>query len=253
MPQKIPILTYHSVDESGSVISTSPGLFRRQMEFFKNSGYRSLPLKEAVNTIASRGVFPERCFVITFDDGYENVFTGALPVLRDLGFSATVFLITDYCGKTNRWPGQNPAIPELPLADWEQIRAMKEKGFEFGAHTRTHPDLTKIPARDAEQEIVSSKLKIEEALGMPAITFAYPYGRLNPEIKAIAARHFAGACSTRLAKATPDADPCDIPRVDTFYLSSETAFTRISGRAFDFYLFARNCLREFKSRFLTSS
>ena len=91
--------------------------------------------------------FRERTCVVTFDDGYETVYREAFPVLEELGFTATVFLITGYCGKQNSWPGHVSPVGEQLLLSWTQIEEMARHHIEFGSHTVTHPDLACVKRR----------------------------------------------------------------------------------------------------------
>lgn len=243
----IPILTYHSIDDSGAVTSTSPAVFAQQMDFLWTNNYRSLPLSAAVNFIEERRPFPEKTFVITFDDGYENVYTDAFPVLQRYEFASTVFLITDYCGKQNDWPGHSPAVTRRSLLSWTQAREMQNYGTEFGAHTVTHPDLTKITLADAEREATRSKEMIQDQLGMKAGLFAYPYGKFNMAIRQMVKNHFEGACSTRLGKAKVNSDLFALSRLDMFYLSNPMFYKALSTMSLDVYLRCRHIMRELKS------
>ena len=163
--KSIPILTYHSLDESRSVVSTPPSIFKMQMQRLQAAGYRTLSLQDVARLIRSGDSFPDKSFVITFDDGYKSTFTEAFPVLERYGYTCTVFLVGGYCGKLNDWPGQPSTIPRLPLLTWSQVKEMHSYGIRLGAHTMTHPDLTRVAVEQAEKEIVQSKVVIEERLG----------------------------------------------------------------------------------------
>lgn len=245
----IPILTYHSLDESRSVISTSPVTFKKQMEYLWKNGYQALSLSEAVSFIHLKKAFPEKTFVITFDDGYQNACTEAFPVLKQYGFKGTVFLVTDYCGKYNNWPGHSRRIERRPLLSWSEIKEMQQSGMEFGAHTLTHPDLTRLTIQQAEQEILQSKDRIQDHLGMGVQVFAYPYGKYDAKIKEIVRRHFRGACSSKLGTVEQDCDPYALRRVDMYYLSKTMLFRALSTHALDWYLGVRQAFRELKEVF----
>jgi peptidoglycan/xylan/chitin deacetylase (PgdA/CDA1 family) len=239
----IPILTYHSLDNSGSVISTSPSNFERQMESLWRRGYRTISLSEAAGIACRNTPSPAKTFVVTFDDGYQNVYSKAVEVLGRFGFKATVFLITDYCGRDNDWPGQPSSIQRRPLLSWSQIREMSESGFEIGVHTATHPDLTTISVEGAEREITRSKSAIEDRLGIKAEVFAYPYGRFNSKVLELVRSQFNGACSTKLGKLRPGCDPYLLKRVDMYYFTSSRLFDALPSRAMDWYLGMRNAAR----------
>ena len=215
--QLIAILTYHSLDDSGSVLSTSPRLFAEHMRVLSQLGTDIVNLtdleREKSGDHASKPMI-----AITFDDGFQNVYEHGFPVLQNYGFSATIFLVTDYCGKTNSWPSQPAYIQRQTLLDWKQIKEMSRAGIMFGSHTRTHPDLTTISNWDVEEEIVGSKLALEDALGLPVNMFAYPYGLLNESVKKVAGTHFTLACSTLLGFVDSRSNSLALERLDMHYL-----------------------------------
>jgi peptidoglycan/xylan/chitin deacetylase (PgdA/CDA1 family) len=244
---KVPILTYHSVDESGSIISTAPDVFRQQMKSLSASGYKAISLKELLGFFSENKIPAPKTVALTFDDGFQNFYTTAFPVLQEYGFQATVFLVTDHCGKYNDWGDNPPKLPRSKLLSWQEIKELNDCGIEFGSHTRTHPDLTQIDAAQADREIVESKQEIENALGTEVTTFAYPYGKFNPSVKQVAEKTFAAACSTNLGKARRTSDFFSLERIDTYYLSNPRIFNSLSSRAFDRYLRVRQAMRDFKS------
>jgi len=242
----LPILTYHSIDDSGSVISIAPALFRQQMAYLAEYGWQTLTLSEAVRHLASGRPTPPDAVVLTFDDGFENVYTEAFPVLERYGFRATVFLITDYCGGAIDGYGPSAATGRLPVMDWPAIAEMHAYGVEFGAHTLTHPDLTRLSPQAAEHEMVTSKTVIQDRLGTTVDVFAYPYGSFNGAVKAIARRHFLSAVSTRLGRARPRADLHALCRMDMYYLQPPWFFKNLSSDVLAAYLRTRQLVRDVK-------
>ena len=227
----LPILTYHSLDESGSVISVSPGVFAEQMRFLHEAGISTISLPAAAEALRGWRA-PARAVVLTFDDGFENFYEQAYPVLRRYGLTATIFLVTDYCGKDNFWPGQPAHVARRPLLSWAQVKEMSEAGMSFGAHSRTHPDLTRLSSGDAEWEIAASKRAIEQILDRPVESFAYPYGAYDEPVKRLTAAHFPLACSTTLDFVTPGSDLLALERLDMYYLRNPRHFQRLlSGDA----------------------
>lgn len=242
-PYRLPILTYHSLDSSGSVISTAPTIFRKQMAWLHQKGFQTLSLAEAARLVRVGQPFRERTCVVTFDDGYETVYRDAFPVLQEFGFTATVFLITGYCGKQNSWPGHVSPVGEQPLLSWAQIEEMSRHRIEFGSHTVTHPDLASVTRGDAEREMRESKQTIQERLGRDVEVFAYPYGTYAPWTVDLAREHFSGACSTILGKVASGADPALLPRVDMYYFSSQWLMESLDTRGMDWYLGVRRAIR----------
>ncbi len=244
--RQISILTYHSLDDSGSVVSTSPGIFQAQMRHLSESNFNVISFGEVVAHINEGRPLSAKTVAITFDDGYENVYTEAFPVLQQYGFTATVFLIADYCGKYNDWPSNMPSIERSPLLSWREVREMRKHGIEFGAHTLTHPDLTRLNESQADYEIKHSKDKIQEHLGEEVKVFAYPYGKYNRRIRETAQRHFNGACSTRLGRVNGESDVYLLNRVDTYYISHQSLLERLPTNSFTAYLKLRQSLRNLK-------
>jgi peptidoglycan/xylan/chitin deacetylase (PgdA/CDA1 family) len=242
----IPILTYHSLDGSGSIVSVAPAVFRWQMAHLKSAGFRTLSLADVARFIHEGKPFPSRAFAITFDDGYENIYTDAFPVLQDHGFTATVFLITDYCGKMNTWPGHVSPVGDQPLLTWAQVAELQHYGIEFGSHTMTHPDLTQITPETVETEIRCSRESLCDRLGTEAAAFAYPYGKCAPWVIDMVRKYYAAACSTKLGIATPGADLYLLPRVDMYYLSGKILIRTLRTRGLDWYLRYRQALRATK-------
>lgn len=240
---RLPILTYHSLDSSGSVISTAPSLFRSQMAWLHRKGFQTLSLVEAARHVRAGQPFRARTCVVTFDDGYETVYREAFPILEEYGFTATVFLITDYCGKQNSWPGHVSPVGEQSLLTWTQIDEMARHHMEFGSHTATHPDLACVTRNEAEREMRESKQAIQERLGRAVEVFAYPYGRYAPWTVDLAREHFIGSCSTILGKAILRDDPALLPRVDMYYLSSPRVMESLDTRRMDWYLGVRRAMR----------
>lgn len=174
---RVPILMYHSISDSDESsthpyyrTATSPAVFEQQMKFLHNNNYVSIDLGEALGRVqVSDPGDGRRPIVITFDDGYEDFYTHAFPVLSQYRFNATVFLPTAYIGATNRW------FKDARCLTWDQVRRLRVEGVHFGSHTVTHPQLKGLSAKAIEDEVQHSKDKIEEELGSPVKSFSYPY------------------------------------------------------------------------------
>lgn len=243
---RVPILTYHSVDESGSVISVRPADFAKQMRILCNEGFRAVSLPELLHVLQD-GRNQHRTVAITFDDGFENVYRHAMPVLAEYGFAATVFLVSDYCNRTNDWPGQSAYVPRLPLLRWSQVREMAVLGIQFGAHTKTHPNLTGLSAVAYREEIIGSQKAIEDHVQHRVDAFAYPYGAYDSLTCGVVREHFAVACSADLDYVHPGCDPVALQRLDAFYLRGEYLFRHLLSSPTVAYLRARRVLRNFRN------
>ena len=237
MAPSIPILTFHTLGDRESVISFAPGVFQRGMAKLREHGYRTVSLSEAVACLREGSPFPDRSLVITFDDGSRTVYDEAFPVLKRYEMSATVFLTV---GRPGGQSHQRPSSDGGPLLTWQEIRDMQVGGMEFGAHTLTHPDLTRLPVERIEEEICGSKTIIEDALGTPVTCFAYPYGRYDGRSYDVVQRYFVAGCSDRLGLVTSRSDPYALERVDAYYLRSDRLFGLMLTRWFPWYVRMRS-------------
>lgn len=235
MADCLPILTFHDLKDQSSVISFPPALFRRGMVKLYENGYRTLSLLEAVDCLRQRKPFPHRSFVITFDDGYESVYEQAFPALQDYRMTATIFLTVGERGKVK--PGERlPSLEGRSMLNWHEILEMKQWGMTFGAHTLTHPDLTRLPPDRVETEVCDSKAMIEDTLSAPVTCFAYPYGRYDDRSRELVQKHFACACSDRLGLVAVGKDPYTLKRVDAYYLRMEKMFDLMLTGFFPWYI-----------------
>jgi peptidoglycan/xylan/chitin deacetylase (PgdA/CDA1 family) len=235
------ILTYHSLDDSGSVISTKPEIFRRQMESLAASGIPVVPLDQVTSRPGS--------VALTFDDGYRNLAEHAFPILDRFRMPATVFVVSRFCGMLNNWPSQPPGtVPELPLLSWEEL-AGGPSCITVAAHTTTHPHLPALSSDECDQEMYECREEIQQRLGRPVRWLAYPYGSCSVSVCASAARHFDLAVGTTLKFLTPEANPMNLPRLDMFYFAGQSSLHGIFSRSMRVYLGLRNTAREARSHF----
>ncbi len=235
------VLTFHAIDARQSVISFSPALFERSIALLHERGYRTLSLTDLCGFMDRGAAPPERSIVITFDDGYQSVYSQAFPVLQRYGMTATVFLAT---GKARS--DRLPSMEGRPMLSWDEIGEMHRGGITFGAHTLTHPDLTRLPLNQIETEIIGSKERIEDAMGASVDTFAYPFGRYDERCREFVSHHFRCACSDRLGLCRYDSDPYTLERVDAYYLRSERLFQIMLSRWFPLYVRARSMPRRLR-------
>jgi peptidoglycan/xylan/chitin deacetylase (PgdA/CDA1 family) len=180
----IPVLLYHSIDNSGSPHSISRGLFRKQLKYLKENGYQTISLNTLCNYLVDDLQLPQKAVVITFDDGFKNNYDIVLPMIKEFGFTATLFLVTGYVSKCIAWE-KTVEIPDQRLASWEEIHEMSDTAIEINAHSVTHPKLCRLTADQAKNEIQGSRVDIEARLGKQVNFFAYPYGEFNDHIKSI--------------------------------------------------------------------
>jgi peptidoglycan/xylan/chitin deacetylase (PgdA/CDA1 family) len=171
----LPIAMYHSVQPvvpKDNRLIVSVKTFSRQMQFLKEKKYTVLSLEQAAALISQGKKLPARAIVLTFDDGYIDNYLYAFPILKKYGIPATVFLIAGDIGKPDK-------------LNLDQIRQMQDSGLiTFGSHSMTHPFLECITsAPELVKEIRGSKKTLEGILGRPVMTFSYPCGRLNKDVR----------------------------------------------------------------------
>jgi hypothetical protein len=236
------ILTYHSVDLSGSVISLAPAVFARHLAWLAAGGVRVVDL-EALATMPDE----PHAAALTFDDGFLNFATAAWPLLRDHGFPVTLFVVTRHAGGTNAWGGRSaPGIPTLPLLDWDALGRLAEEGVRLGAHSRTHRDLTRVGDADLEDEVAGSAADLAARTGRRPGAFAYPYGRHDARVERAAAP-FACAVTTALRPVLSGDRAHALPRLDTYYLQRPGRLERFGTPAFARWLWLRGGARRLRA------
>ena len=222
------ILTYHSIDDSGSVISTPPSVFREHVSWLSQNA-RVLSLKDL---LADEAGDAGDAFAITFDDGFAN-FGGAAPWLLDRGLPITLFIVSQQVGGDNRWGGrQDSNVPTLPLLGWADLEQLAGRGISIGAHTRTHPRLTALATGIIQDEIQGSVEDLRERLGIQVPYIAYPYGAVDERVAAVAGSFCAAGVTTRFKALTAGDRPMWLPRLDMYYFRRPGAIERWGTRGF---------------------
>jgi peptidoglycan/xylan/chitin deacetylase (PgdA/CDA1 family) len=179
----IPILAYHQIMAENPpeelVFAMSVSLFEKQIRYLYEKKYICLSLSDIFDLSGGKYAHGHKTFALTFDDGYENFYTLAYPILRDYGFTATIFLIA---GKTYRKDDPQREKDKRYLT-WEQINFLDQSNFSFGSHTCSHRKLTGLPPEEIQKELADSKTYLESGLEKPIEWLAYPYGESNSHIQ----------------------------------------------------------------------
>jgi peptidoglycan/xylan/chitin deacetylase (PgdA/CDA1 family) len=182
---RLPVLLYHRVGppQPGTPpgLTVSPARFERHVRWLARKGFHGILPADWLRWLKEGTPLPNKPVLLTFDDAYEDLAEFAFPILRRYGFGGAVYVVTKRVGETNLWD-QAQSSGALRLMNEEQIRFWAAQGIEFGAHSRTHPDLTKLPAAELEAEVVGSKRDLSRLLGYPIVSFAYPYGYYNDAV-----------------------------------------------------------------------
>lgn len=222
------ILTYHSIDSSGSPISLSEETFRAHVRFFGSGRVAVVPLADLPSVPDEKDAI-----AITFDDGFLNFTSSAMPQLAHLGFTATVFVVSDAVGGSNAWGGKAArGIPTLPLMSWPDLERVRDAGFEIGAHSRNHPYLTRLSSAEVEDQTAGCVERIFSELGERPRRFAYPYGAVNDDVARVARDTFDHCVTTELRVVAPDDDRAMLPRVDAWYFRGAGALEAWGTPAF---------------------
>lgn len=174
--QVVPILCYHRfANNCKSRLCMPAHIFEQQMKYLKDNGYRVINFSQLLDFLEYRRPIPEKSVIISIDDGYRSIYNISYPILKKYGFTATLFIYTDFIGVSRN------------ALTWRLLAEMKAAGFEIGSHTVAHSDLSKPkPEEDAQmfmarinKELRLSKHIIDKKLGQDTTLLAYPYGRYN--------------------------------------------------------------------------
>ncbi|WP_032120610.1 polysaccharide deacetylase family protein [Clostridium amazonitimonense] len=167
----IPILYYHSVEESkDNELRISPEKFRKQLKYLKDNNYITLTLEEAYAYIKDNKSVPKNSVVITFDDGYKDNYDNAFPILKEFDYTATVFVISGLIDKDPNYLNS------------DEIKEMAKGGIEIGSHTVNHEKLVDISKEEQKQTLTKSKEDLEKLTGKPVTSIAYPFGVFDDNI-----------------------------------------------------------------------
>lgn len=206
------VLTFHSIDDTGSVLSFPVRTFRRLIEELATAGIPVVAFEDLLERDA--GV------TITFDDGMHSVHQHALPVLRQHGFPAHVFLTTGRVGKDISWPGVAGRDESFAMLGWQDIEECVAAGLRVECHTVTHPDLRQLPEERILDECTGADIEIERRTGRRPTLFAYPFGRFDERVRRTLAPRYTGCLTTRLGYLNRSEDMSRVRRLDSYYLQA---------------------------------
>jgi peptidoglycan/xylan/chitin deacetylase (PgdA/CDA1 family) len=217
-PQRIKVLMYHRIVDNDVLARQDPlsvhvREFRRQLEFLNRWGFTVITFEDYRFFEEGELNLPKKPVILTFDDGYADIYTNAFPVLQEMGMKAVVFVLGDRRFTTNSWD-HHLGLPPAQLVDDQQILEMQAAGFEIGSHSLSHPRLPFLSKEQAWEEISRSRILLEILSNTPVRTFAYPYGLTNEKIKSMVAEAgYTFACGAFTGPATFGSDAYEIRRV----------------------------------------
>lgn len=203
---RIPILMYHYIrdfddpnDQIGTNLSVSPSTFDKQLSWLKDNGYQSVNPDYLLNPYA----LEHKPIILTFDDGYNDAYTNAFPILKKDGFIATFYLITNYIENSN---------PDY--LTWDQAKEMKRANMNIGSHTLTHPDLAKSTDAQMDKEVSESKKILESTIGGATSDFCYPSGKYDTRtITTLKKYGYKTAVTVKSGIANQESNLFELPRI----------------------------------------
>ncbi len=231
------VLTFHSIDDSGSVLSYPVRAFERLLSALDRSNLPIMDIDALLLPETTRGI------ALTFDDGIRSVFDAALPILRDHAVPAHLFLTTGFVGKTNRWPSQPASAPLFEMLRWPEVEALQRAGTRIEAHTDSHPDLRRLSDEDIAAECGRADATITARLGSTARYFAYPYGAIDARVVGQLRHRYRANFTTALRTVANDDDPSALPRIDGYYLRPDWMLRNMASPVTRSYLALRRVLR----------
>jgi peptidoglycan/xylan/chitin deacetylase (PgdA/CDA1 family) len=223
----IPVLLYHRIGPDPSAwiapFTVTTSAFERHLELVAASGRTPITVSHLRDGLAGRVRLPARPVVITFDDGFADTRTIAAPLLARRSVPATIYLTTGFL--SGRSPGGDRML------DWAQANELAHLGHEIGAHTVSHPQLDTLPAHAARTEIESCRRRLEDSLGMPIRSFAYPHGYSSPTVRRLVLEAgYDSACSVKNVLSGPDDPVFSLARLTlTSHTRDETVRSWLDG------------------------
>lgn len=222
----VPVVMYHSIAQyaASPLNNVRPDSFERQMAFLKNKGYNVISVADYIQGMKAHKNFDHRTVVITFDDGFEDNFLDAYPILKKYGFPATIFMPSDHVGIAER-------------LSWDQLKEMTAHGITIGSHTRFHVYLPGLAKERLLDEIVASKKILEQNIGRPVDFIAYPSGGFTDEAKSIVQQ--AGYAAAFTTNRGGDRKNQDIFAIKRIRIKDEDSEFVLSVKLSGYYNFIR--------------
>lgn len=227
----VPILMYHVLGTRATPgfrrFTLHPDLFVGQLELLTGLGYRFLTVSELAALRATGRAVGQRAVVLTFDDGYADFHTYALPALTKFNATATLYVTTGHLDRVAHWTcGDDDG--ERRMLSWSQLADVVSAGVEIGAHSHTHPELDMVGPGELRREIAVPRAELADRLGVPVDSFAYPFGYHSPAVRAgVAAAGYRSACGVADMMSRASSDPLVLPRLSVDADTDDAALGRL--------------------------
>jgi peptidoglycan/xylan/chitin deacetylase (PgdA/CDA1 family) len=207
----LPILMYHRIDVLTETLApithrltVDPADFAAQMRWLKRHGFHAVTQRQTFDALERGARLPSKPIMITFDDGYRDVFQKASPVLERLRMPATAYVITGRVGG-----------PDPSFLTWGELRLLERRGITIGSHTVTHPDLRALSDAQALAELKNSRAALQRGLHHPVQWFAYPAGAEDARVVALVRRAgYVLAVTTKPRAVQSAAAPLELRRYE---------------------------------------
>jgi peptidoglycan/xylan/chitin deacetylase (PgdA/CDA1 family) len=246
----LPILCYHHVGAKMEPMGhrgmwVSKSRFEEQIGYLSRAGYQCITLKDALTCLRGGTALRRKSVVLTFDDGYESFLQVAHPILRHFEFSATLFVVVGEVGGVSRWDRGSAA----PLMDWSSIRELNRQGFEIGCHSFSHRRMGDLSEAEAIQELRTSRSILAEELGVPVMSFAYPYGAAHgAAARQVEEAGYRLACLTNRGNIHDREDCFHLKRVPVDESTDLRCFQRRLTRSYDYTCRFHRLMQKFGGR-----
>jgi len=247
---KLPIITYHSIDNLGTRISTPIKWFERQMAWLAEHGWRSIRLGEAAQVLRENGSFPSKSVVLTFDDGMLSVRDTADAILQNYGLNGTIFIVTNQVGRKPEWYRLPVEYQGTPLLGIDDLARLSAGGWEIQPHTHDHPVLPHLSLSQQIEQIEVSRAHVMEWFGGEGDVLAYPFGQFNDQtVEAMKSCGMSGGVSLRFSASIDIQNPFDWPRLGSAWFKDSMLRLRLSvGGHFERYVRLKQRIKGDRSR-----
>jgi peptidoglycan/xylan/chitin deacetylase (PgdA/CDA1 family) len=230
-PRVIPILAYHSIgthpSRSIQHLTVTPEAFSAQMLYLQEAGFTALTVRELVAARQAPHLpAPELPVAITFDDGFADFAEHAVPSLKAVGFTATLFVTLDLIEPGLHVNGTGWRPPD-PMLTWSQVEAIQAEGFEIGGHGCSHLALDALPLHRVSVEVQTCKQHLEERLGAAVPSFAYPFGYATRRVRQVVIdAGYSSACGMKQGLSSWEDDLYELTRLAIYNSTSLGRFVR---------------------------
>ena len=236
----VSVFMYHSISDGAPPLCTPPTRFRDQLAVLADAGYRGVSVTDLGAWMRGEATLDDRTVVLTFDDGYTDFATEALPSIAAYGWRCTVFVPAGWIETTRPTPASATVGTIMTRA---MVADLAPTTVDVGAHGMGHRDLTTLRPAVAEREISESRAILAEVTGRAITSFAAPYGRTTPALREVIRRHYDCAVGTTMQLVTRRSDRYDVPRIDMCYFDNLARWRAHLMRGPGLYFASRRLLR----------